>query len=78
VLARDLVLDEQTYSEDFRAEFLGYLSDVKYESAKLALTEIAEKSTSERIKGAAKRMLAANFPAPPPVAKDPKKAPKKK
>lgn len=77
-LVRDVALDDKTFSEDFRGEFLGYLDDVKYESAKVALTEIVEKSTSEKIKGGATRTLAANFPAPPPAKVDPKKAPKKK
>ena len=74
-LVRDVVLDEKTFREEFRSEFLGYLDDIKYESAKQVLPEILEKSTSERVKSAAKRTLAANFPAPPPAAvvKDPKK-----
>lgn len=72
-LVRDVVVDEKTYSEDFRGEILSTLDDVKYESAKLALTDVAAKATSERIKATANRVLAANFPAPPPPAKDPKK-----
>ena len=79
-LVRDVVLDEKTFTEDFRGEFLGYLDDVKYEAAKLVLAEIGTKSTSERIKGGAQRVMAANFPAPPPAKdqkKDPKKNPKK-
>ena len=71
-LVRDVVLDEKTFGEDFQNEFLGYLDDIKYESAKQVLTEVLEKSTSDRIKSGAKRALDANFPAPV-VAKDPKK-----
>jgi hypothetical protein len=76
-LVRDVVLDDKTFTEEYRFEFLGYLEDIKYESAKVSLTEIIEKSTSERIKAGAKRALDANFPAAP-VAKDPKKDPKPK
>ena len=62
---RDVALDDKTFGEEYRFEFLGYLEDIKYESAKVTLTEIVEKSTSERIKAAAKRQLDANFPGPP-------------
>ena len=75
-LVRDVVLDEKTFTEEFRAEFLEYLDDVKYESARVALAEIAEKSPSERLKASAKRVLAANFPAAP-AAKDTGKKKKK-
>lgn len=77
-LVRDIVLDEKTFGEELRFDVLGTLDDVKYESAKQALTEIAEKSASERVKAGAKQTLAANFPAPPAPAPDKKKpAPKK-
>lgn len=74
-LVRDVVLDEKTFNDEFRGEFLGYLEDIKYEAAKQVLTEIVAKSTSERIKGSAQRTLDANFPAAPAPApaKDPKK-----
>ena len=74
-LVRYVVLDDKTFGEQFRGEFLGYLDDIKYESAKVVLTEIVEKVTSDRIKGAAKRTLGTNFPVAPvaPPAKDPKK-----
>ena len=72
-LVRNVVLDEKTFGDDFRGEFLGYLDDVKYESAKQVLTEIVAKSTSDRIKGNAQRTLDANFPAPPAPQVDPKK-----
>ncbi|HEY0882072.1 MAG TPA: hypothetical protein VGD87_11105, partial [Archangium sp.] len=75
-LVRDVVVDE-TFSEDFRSEILATLDDVKYESAKAALTEVAGKVSSERLKATATRTLAANFPAPPPPAKDPKGGKKK-
>ncbi|MFZ5443701.1 MAG: M1 family metallopeptidase [Myxococcota bacterium] len=71
----DAVLDEKNVSEELRFLFLKMLDDVKYEHAKLVLAEIAAKSTSESIKGAAKRTLDTNFPsAPAPTpGKDPKK-----
>lgn len=75
-LVRDVVLDDKTFGEEFRGEFLGYLDDVKYESAKQVLTELVEKVGSPRLKAAAKRTLDANFPAPV-IAKDPKGAKKK-
>ncbi len=75
-LVRDVVLDDKSFGEEFRGEFLGYLDDVKYESAKQVLAELAEKAGSDRLKAQAKRTLDANFPAPA-VAKDPKGAKKK-
>jgi aminopeptidase N len=71
-LVRDAALDEQTFTEEFRAEVIEYLDDVKYESARQALQAIAEKAGSERLKASARRALEANFPAPP-APKDPKK-----
>lgn len=79
-LIRDLVLDEAHIGEDLRADLLQTLEDVTYESARLALTEIAEKSVRERTKNAAKLLLATNFPhvqpaatPAPPAAPAPKK-----
>jgi aminopeptidase N len=78
-LVQSVVLDEKSFNDEFRSDMLSFLDDVKYESAKQALTEIVAKSTNAQIKGAAQRTLTANFPAPPPAAKDPKaKDPKKK
>lgn len=71
-LVRDVVMDEKNFGQDFRSEFLSYLDDVKYESAKQVLAELAEKAPSDRLKAQAKRTLDANFPAPV-IAKDPKK-----
>lgn len=69
------VLDEKSSTEELRGVMLGLLDDVKYEPAKIALTEIGAKSTSESIKATAKRILDANFPAAPAPApaKDAKK-----
>jgi aminopeptidase N len=77
---RDFVLDEKRSGDDLRALALSTLDDVKYEAARQALTTIAEQTTSERLKGSARRVLAANFPpAPaPPQDKDAKKAAPKK
>jgi aminopeptidase N len=71
-LVKDVVLDE-TMSEGMRGRVLGTLDEVKYEAARLALTEIAEKSTSDRLKGNARQVLAANFPAPPTAPVEKKK-----
>ncbi len=71
-LVKDLVLD-QSLGEGLRGRVLGTLDEVKYEAARLALVEIAEKSTSDRLKGNAKQVLAANFPAPPAAPADKKK-----
>ncbi len=74
-LVRDMVLDEKTFNEEFRSEALGFLDDVKYESAKVVLTELVGKLTQAQLKGQAQRTLDANFPAAPaaPAARDPKK-----
>ncbi len=72
-LVRDVVLDEATFTEEFRAEFLEYLDDIKFEGAKQALTEIAAGSKSARIKASAQRVLDTNFPAPPAPKAEPKK-----
>lgn len=74
---RDFVLDEKTWGEDLRAQALATLDDVKYEPARKALTEVAEKATGERIKSSARRVLAANFPSAPAPATSPDKKPKK-
>lgn len=60
-LVRDVVLDEKTFNEEFRAEFLGHLDDVKFQPAKDVLSEIGLKSSSSRIKASVKRVLEANF-----------------
>lgn len=70
---RDGVLDEATYTEEIRADLITYLDDVKYDSAKIALTEIVAGTKSERLKASAQRVLDANFPAPPPAKPEPKK-----
>lgn len=70
---RDGVLDEATYTEEIRADLITYLDDVKYESAKIALTEIVAGTRSEQLKASAQRVLDANFPAPPPAKPEPKK-----
>ncbi len=72
-LVRDVVIDDKTFNEEFRADFLEYLDDVKYESAKVALTEIIEQVKSDSIKASAQRVLNTNFPAPPPAKPEPKK-----
>jgi hypothetical protein len=71
-LVKELVLDEGL-GEGMRGRILGTLDEVKYEAARLALNEIAEKSTSDRLKGNAKQVLAANFPAPAPAPAEKKK-----
>ena len=60
-MVRDVVLDEKTFNEEFRAEFLGHLDDVKFQPAKEVLSEIGLKSSSSRIKASVKRVLEANF-----------------
>ncbi len=75
-LVRDTALDEQTFTEELRAEAVELLDDVKYESAKQALSTIAEKARGDRLKASAKRVLDANFPAPP-APKDAKGGKKK-
>lgn len=70
---RDGVLDEATYTEEIRADLITYLDDVKYDSAKIALTEIVAGTRSDRLKASAQRVLDANFPAPPPAKPEPKK-----
>ncbi|MGV3619959.1 MAG: hypothetical protein ACO1OB_04030 [Archangium sp.] len=67
------MLDEATYTEEIRADLITYLDDVKYDSAKIALTEIVAGTKSDRLKASAQRVLDANFPAPPPAKPEPKK-----
>ncbi|GMU62826.1 MAG: hypothetical protein AMXMBFR34_45890 [Myxococcaceae bacterium] len=74
-LVKSIVLDEAAYPETVRANALSSLDDVKYESAHQVLDEIAAKATSETIKASAKKVLDANFPAPPRAA--PEKGKKK-
>jgi hypothetical protein len=69
-LVKDIVLDEAFYPEAVRALALASLDDVRYEAARQALEEIAQKATSEAIKASAKQVLEANFPAPPPPPPD--------
>lgn len=73
-LIRDVALDE-SWGVDYRQRMLGVLDLVKTPAAKAVLSEIKDKSKEERVKGQAERVLAANFPAPPPEKKAP---PKKK
>lgn len=68
-LVKDVALDEKI-NEEIRGEFVTGLDDVKYDSAKAALTEIVEKTKVDSIKTWAKRTLDANFPAPPPAKED--------
>ena len=63
-----LVLDEAFGGDDIRELMLASLDDVKTPVAKDALTEIVGKSKSEQVKQSAKKVLDANFPAPPPAA----------
>jgi hypothetical protein len=77
-LVKELVLDEAQVGEDLRADLLESLDDVTYESARLALVEISQKSKFERTKSAAALLLSANFPlaqAQPPAVVEPKKKP---
>lgn len=71
-LARDVVLDEARFSEEFRSEFVELLDDIKFEGAKQALSEIVAGTKSARIKASAQRVLDTNFPAPPPAKPEPK------
>ncbi len=70
---RDVVLDEVNFTEEFRGRFVRSLDDIRYESAKQALTEIAAGTKSASIKASAERVLAANFPPPAPAAPPAKK-----
>jgi hypothetical protein len=74
-----LVLDEAFGGDDIRELMLDSLDDVKTPIAKDALTEIIGKSKSEQVKASARKVLEANFPAPPPppAAKDAGKGKKK-
>ncbi len=74
---RDLVLDEEAFGEDLRADALGLLDDVKLPAAKDALSAIAAKTASARIKGAAEDTLKANFGVVPGKDDKGKAAPKK-
>lgn len=67
-----VVLDEKGFGEHVRAEMLDLLEDVKLPESKVALTEIVQKSTSERLKQNAQHQLDANFGAAP-AAPAPKK-----
>jgi hypothetical protein len=74
-----LVLDEAFGGDDIRELMLASLDDVKTPIAKDALTEVVGKSKSEQVKTSARKVLEANFPAPPPApaAKDAGKGKKK-
>ncbi|MFL5321897.1 MAG: hypothetical protein ACJ790_19710, partial [Myxococcaceae bacterium] len=61
------------WDDEYRTRMLGVLDQVKTPEAKAALTDIAAKSQNEKVKGQAERVLAANFPAPPPEKKGPVK-----
>src|SRR6185436_17009699 len=61
---RDFVLDpSKDWGDDIRARILALLDEVKTKDAKEALAAVAEKSTAERIKANAARVLEQNFPA---------------
>lgn len=60
---REWVLDDATFSVETRARLLRLIDELKTKEAKEALTTITEKSSSDRIKGAAKQVLEANFKA---------------
>jgi hypothetical protein len=64
-VVRDAATDPEFGREEIVAEMLWSLASVKTPEAKDALTQIAEKGTSERFKALAKQTLANNFPAPP-------------
>ncbi len=63
-----VVLAEKDFGELVRGQMLDLLEDVKLPEAKIALTQIAEKSTSERLKANAKHQLETNFPGAAPAA----------
>ncbi len=72
---REGVLDE-TYPENIRADLMELIEASKSKEVKEALTAIAEKSPSERLKRSARNLLETNFaaakapaPAPPPKKK---------
>ncbi|MBS1150788.1 MAG: glutamyl aminopeptidase isoform, partial [Myxococcaceae bacterium] len=73
---REAALDEQAYAENIRAEMLELLENSKAKETKDALTVIAEKSASERLKNTARNLLETNFAMAKPAAPAP--APKKK
>ena len=60
---RDWVLDEKGFSQELRSRFVHLLDELKTKEAKDALVAIAEKSTSDRIKGSARQVLETNFKA---------------
>jgi hypothetical protein len=74
-----LVLDDAFGGDDIRELMLASLDDVKTPVAKDALNDIVSKAKSEQVKTSARKVLEANFPAPPPAptAKDAGKPRKK-
>ncbi len=68
------VLENKTFGDEMKAQVLSVLDEVRGEPAKVALTEVAEKSDSERLRTMAKATLEKGWPAAP-VA--PVKAPAK-
>ncbi len=74
---REGVLDE-TYPENIRADLMELIEASKSKEAKEALTAIAEKSPSERLKSSARNLLETNFAAAKAPAPAPAPPPKKK
>lgn len=64
-----VLVTEDTFSgDDIREMMLASLDDVKTGVAKEALLDIIKNSKSEQVKSSARKVLEANFPAPPPAA----------
>ncbi|MHB8872358.1 MAG: M1 family metallopeptidase [Myxococcaceae bacterium] len=76
LFVRDFVLEEKALSDEMRFRVLELLDEVKTKDAKEALTAIAEKCDSARLKLSAQKVLEKNFPEPPKAA--PPKAEKAK
>jgi aminopeptidase N len=64
-LVRDFAMDAKSFSEDVRQRMLWLLGDVRTPAAKEALTVVAQKTDSSRLKGNAELLLSRNFPAAP-------------
>ena len=75
---RDSALDDKGYPENIQAEMLELLENSKSDATRAALTLVAEKSTSERLKNSAQHLLASNFPAKAAPAPAPAPPGKKK
>lgn len=66
-LVKDFVLANPDFGDDMKAEMLGLLDEVKTDAAREALTAVAEKSDSERLRGSARHVLEQNFPTAKPA-----------